>query len=123
MAGESTKSGSGLVTIYAPAREGTPFSVSPGHKVLVPLLHSLGINAGTYHTHTHGMYYPENEKYAPHDKVISDEESAPAYLWAPSGVISKYTPIPNQPSQGDISTLDDTTGFLSELPVKPSGQR
>ena len=102
---------------YMPPAEGTPFSSSPGNSVLTPLLHSLGVNAGTYHTHTRGIDPTLDENYSPKDKHDSDGEGEPSYLGAPSGNIYKYAPVPNQPSQGRISVLGHTS--VPRVPRQP----
>jgi hypothetical protein len=98
---------------YTPPIEGEAFSSSPGSKVLVPLPHSFGINAGTYHTHTRGMDPARDERYSPHDAEISDGEGAPSYLGTPTGMIYKYSPDTNQASQGNISLLGNMNGLLN----------
>lgn len=105
--------GFGDYSYTAPA-EGTPFSSSPGNSVLTPLLHSLGVNAGTYHTHARGIDPTLDENYSPKDKHDSDGEREPYYLGAPSGNIYKYAPVPDQPTQGRISVLGHTS-----VPVVP----
>ena len=104
---------------YTPPLEGTAFSSQPGNSVLTPLLHSLGVNAGTYHTHTRGLDPERNESYSPGDKDVSDGEGAPSYLGTPSGMIYKYSPIPNHPSQGDVSLLGNTNGSSKSSPAQP----
>jgi len=104
---------------YTPPSEGTAYSSSPGNSVLTPLLHSLGVNAGAYHTHTRGADPALNENYSLKDKRDSDSEGAPSYLGAPSGIIYKYSPIPNQLSQGDVSVLGNTNGASSNSPARP----
>jgi hypothetical protein len=59
---------------YAPPREGEAFRSNPGNSVLVPLFHSLGVNAGTNHTHTRGLDPERDEDYSPRDKDVSDQE-------------------------------------------------
>jgi hypothetical protein len=93
---------------YTPPAEGESYTSSPGYRVLT-LLHSLGVNAGTYHTHTRGTNPALNENYSSKDKEVSDDEGAPSYLGAPSGTIYKYSPIPNNPSQGPVSVLGKTS--------------
>jgi hypothetical protein len=95
---------------YTPPSEGAAYSSTPGNSVLTPLFHSLGVNAGAYHTHTRGADPARNENYSSKDKQESDSEGAPSYLGAPSGTIYKYSPIPDQPSQGRISILGKTSG-------------
>lgn len=103
---------------YTPPMEGDGFSSKPGSRPGL-LLHSLGVNAGTYHTHTHGTEPARDEEYSPGDKQTSDEEGAPAYLAAPSGTIYKYAPIPARPAQGGVSVLGRTSGSLKRLPAQP----
>lgn len=103
---------------YTPPTEGEAYSFSPGYRVLT-LLHSLGVNAGTYHTHTRGSDPALNENYSSKDKQVSDSEGAPSYLAAPSGIIYKYSPIPDRPSEGRISVLGKTRGPFDKSP----GQR
>ena len=95
---------------YTPPTEGTAYSSDPGNRVLTPLLHSLGVNAGAYHTHTRGADPTLNENYSQKDKHDSDSEVMPSYLGAPSGVIYKYAPVPSELSQGRISVLGKTDG-------------
>jgi hypothetical protein len=104
---------------YTPPIEGDAYSSSPGNSVLAPLFHSLGVNAGTYHTHTRGADPTLNENYSPKDKQDSDSEGAPSYLGAPSGTIYKYSPIPNQPSQGGVSVLGKANGPFDNSSGKP----
>jgi len=78
---------------YTPPAEGNSYKSEPGNRVLTPLLHSLGVNAGTYHTHTRGFDPESNEGYSPGDKDVSDGEGMPSYLGTPSGMIYKYSPI------------------------------
>jgi hypothetical protein len=94
---------------YTPPIEGTPFSSSPGNSLLTPLLHSLGVNAGTYHTHTRGTDPARDEEYSPGDTEKSDDEGVPSFLGTPSGAIYKYSPIPNQPSHGNVSVIGKTS--------------
>jgi hypothetical protein len=70
-------------------------------------------------THTRGTDPKLNENYSPKDKQVSDSEEAPSYLGAPSGIIYKYSPIPNHPSQGDVSVLGKTNGPFDNSPGKP----
>jgi len=104
---------------YTPPIEGNAYSSDPGNRVLLPLLHSLGVNAGTYHTHTAGNDPVLNENYSPKDKQDSDDEGAPYYLGAPSGIIYKYSPTPNQPAHGQISVLGNTKGSTDKSPAQP----
>jgi hypothetical protein len=104
---------------YTPPSEGTAISSSPGDSVITPLLHSLGVNAGTYHRHTRGADPTLNENYSPADKSASDYEGEPSYLGAPSGIIYKYLPIANQPSQGRITALGNTNGSSNSSPAQP----
>jgi Domain of unknown function (DUF4329) len=103
---------------YTQPSEGTAFSSSPGSR-LTPLLHSLGVNAGMYHTHTRGLDPESNEGYSLGDKDKSDGEGAPSYLGTPRGMIYKYSPIPNHPSQGDVSVLGNTSGSSKKSPPQP----
>lgn len=103
---------------YTPPIEGTAFSSKPGSRPGL-LLHSLGVNAGTYHTHTPGTDPARDEEYSRGDKQISDDEGAPSYLGAPSGTIYKYLPIPAQPSQGGVSLLGRTNGSFKRPPAQP----
>ena len=103
---------------YTPPKEGKAFSSSPGSRPGL-LLHSLGVNAGTYHTHTPGTDPVRDEEYSLGDKVRSDDEAAPAYLATPSGTIYKYVPIPAQPSQGGVSLLGRTNGSFKRPPAQP----
>lgn len=105
---------------YTPPKEGKAFSSSPGSRPGL-LLHSLGVNAGTYHTHTPGTDPVRDEEYSPGDKVLSDDEGAPGYLGTPSGAIYKYVPIPAQPSQGGVSRLGRTNGSFKRPPTQPQG--
>lgn len=105
---------------YAPPNEGTSYSANPGNSVLTPLFHSLGINAGTYHTHTRGLDPVRNERYSPGDTDLSDREGAPSYLATPSGMIYKYSPNPNHPSQGEVSLLGNTNGSSNNSPARPA---
>lgn len=100
---------------YTPPTEGEAYASSPGYRALT-LLHSLGVNAGAYHTHTRGADPALNENYSSKDKQDSDSEGAPSYLGAPSGTIYKYSPIPDQPSQGRISVLGQTSGPFDKSP-------
>jgi HYD1 signature containing ADP-ribosyltransferase len=102
----------------SPANARTAFSSSPGSR-LTPLLHSLGVNAGMYHTHTRGLDPESNEGYSLGDKDKSDGEGAPSYLGTPRGMIYKYSPIPNHPSQGDVSVLGNTSGSSKKSPPQP----
>jgi hypothetical protein len=104
---------------YTPAIEGDSYKSAPGNRVLKPLLHSLGVNAGTYHTHTRGLDPESNEGYSLGDKDKSDGEGAPSYLGTPRGMIYKYSPIPNHPSQGDVSVLGNTSGSSKKSPAQP----
>jgi Domain of unknown function (DUF4329) len=104
---------------YTPPLEGNAYSSDPGNRVLTPLFHSLGVNAGAYHTHTRGNDPVLNENYSLKDKRDSDDEGAPAYLGAPSGIIYKYSPAPNQPSQGQISVLGNTRGSTDKSIAQP----
>jgi hypothetical protein len=104
---------------YTPAIEGESYKSEPGNRVLTPLLHSLGVNAGTYHTHTRGLDPERNEGYSQGDKDVSDGEGAPSYLGTPRGMIYKYSPIPNHPSQGGVSVLANTNGSSKKPPVRP----
>jgi Domain of unknown function (DUF4329) len=103
---------------YTPPSEGTAFSSSPGSRPTL-LLHSLGANAGTYHTHTPGTDPVRNESHSSGDKRVSDDEGAPSYLGAPNGIIYKYLPIPNQPSRGNISVLGNMNGSSNNPPARP----
>jgi RHS repeat-associated protein len=103
---------------YTSPVEGTPFSSSPGNRILTPLLHSFGVNAGMYHTHPSGTDPILNENYSPTDKQVSDYEGVPSYLGTPSGQIYKYSPVPNRPSQGDISVLGNTNDSPSSSPAQ-----
>ena len=103
---------------YTPPIEGDAFSSKPGSRPGL-LLHSLGVNAGTYHTHTPGTDPARDERYSPGDKQLSDDERAPSYLGTPGGIIYKYLPIPNQPSQGDISVLGRTNGPSTRPHARP----
>jgi hypothetical protein len=62
---------------YTPPIEGDAFKSDPGNSVLKPLLHSLGINAGPYHTHTRGLAPELDENYSERDKNRSDAEACP----------------------------------------------
>jgi hypothetical protein len=104
---------------YAPPREGDALSSDPGNSVLVPLLHSLGVNAGTYHTHTRGADPALDEEYSPGDTEKSDDEGVPSFLGTPSGAIYKYSPIPNQPSHGNVSVIGKTSA--PALPTNSPG--
>jgi hypothetical protein len=104
---------------YTPPIEGDAFKSDPGNRVLKPLLHSLGVNAGPYHTHTRGLDPERDEDYSPKDKSDSDYEGAPSYLGTPRGMIYKYSPIPNHPSQGDVSVLGNTNGSSKKPPGRP----
>ena len=99
--------------------EGTPYSSDPGNSVLTPVLHSLGVNAGTYHTHTLGTDPVLDEDYSPRDTDRSDGEGTPAYLGTPRGMIYKYSPVPNHPAQGDVSVLGNTNGTSKNSPAQP----
>ena len=103
---------------YTSPIEGESFSSKPGSRPGL-LLHSLGVNAGTYHTHTRGTDLARDERYSPGDTQVSDDERAPSYLGTPSGTIYKYSPIPDQPSQGDISVLGRTNGSSNKPPAQP----
>lgn len=103
---------------YTPPIEGGAFSSKPGSRPGL-LLHSLGVNAGTYHTHTPGTDPARDEQYSPGDKQVRDRELAPSYLGTPSGIIYKYLPIPDQPSQGGISVLGRTNGLSNEPRAQP----
>lgn len=103
---------------YTPPREGTPFSSEPGNRPGL-LLRSLGLNAGTYHTHTPGTDPVRDEEYSDGDKIVSDAEGAPAYLGTPDGTIYKYAPNPVQSSRGGVSVLGRTSGSLKRLPAQP----
>lgn len=103
---------------YTQPIEGTAFSSKPGSRPGL-LLHSFGVNAGTYHTHTPGTDPARDERYSPGDTQVSDDERAPSYLGTPSGIIYKYLPIPNQPSQGDISVLGRTKDSSPRPPASP----
>jgi hypothetical protein len=103
---------------YTPPIEGGPFSSKPGSRPGL-LLHSLGLNAGTYHTHTPGTDPVRDEEYSDGDKIVSDGEGAAAYVGTPSGTIYKYSPIPAQPSKGDVTQLGRTSGSLKRLPAQP----
>src|SRR6185437_7534558 len=59
---------------YTPPVGGDVYSSNPGNSVLVPLLHSLGVNAGAHHTHTLGLDPTIDENYSPGDKERSDSE-------------------------------------------------
>ena len=98
---------------YTPPREGEAFSSSPGSRPGL-LLHSLGVNAGTYHTHIRGTDPVRDEEYSGGDIQWSHDEGAPAYLAAPSGTIYKYVPDPNRSSEGSISRLGSTKGSSNE---------
>jgi hypothetical protein len=103
---------------YTPPIEGEAFKSDPGSR-LKPLVHSLGVNAGTYHTHTRGLYPERDENYSPGDKDRSDGEGAPAYLGTPRGMIYKYSPVPNHPAQGDVSVLGNTNSSPKNSPAQP----
>ena len=94
---------------FTPPIEGTAISSDPGDSLLTPLLHSLGVNAGTYHTHARGADSVVDEESSPGDTVRSDGEGAPGYLATPSGTIYKYAPLPNQPSHGNVSVIGKTS--------------
>ena len=100
---------------YTPPTEGESYSSSPGYSALT-LLHSLGVNAGAYHTHARGADPALNENYSTKDKQDSDSEGEQSYLGTPSGTIYKYSPIANQPSQGRISVLGKTSGPFDKSP-------
>jgi len=104
---------------YTPPLEGDAFKSDPGNSVLTPLLHSLGVNAGPYHTHTRGLDPERDEDYSQGDKDRSDGEGVPSYLGTPRGMIYKYSPIPNHPSQGGVSVLGNTNGSSKKSPVQP----
>lgn len=104
---------------YTPPLEGDSYKSDPGNRVLKPLLHSLGVNAGPYHTHTRGLDPERDEGYSPKDKQDSDYEAAPSYLGTPKGMIYKYSPLPNQPSRGDISVLGRTNGPFNNPSASP----
>ncbi len=103
---------------YTPPKEGNAFSSRPGSRPGL-LLHSLGVNAGTYHTHAPGTDPVRDEEYSLGDKGLSDDEGAPGYLGTPSGTIYKYVPIPAQPSQGDVSLIGRTNGSFKRPPAQP----
>jgi RHS repeat-associated protein len=102
---------------YTSPVEGTPFSSSPGNRILT-LLNSFGVNAGMYHTHPSGTDPVLNENFSSADKQVSDYEGVPSYLGAPSGQIYKYSPVPNQPSEGEISVLGNTNNSSPSSPAQ-----
>ena len=105
---------------YTPPAEGEAFKSDPGSR-LTPLLHSLGVNAGTYHTHVRGLDPELDEHYSSGDKNRSEGEGAPSYLGTPRGMIYKYSPIPNHPSQGDVSVTPTAPRNLLHSPTFPGG--
>jgi hypothetical protein len=104
---------------YTPPVEGDVYSSDPGNSILIPLLHSLGVNAGAYHTHTRGLDPTLDENYSPKDKLDSDSEREPSFLATPRGTIYKYSPLPNQPSQGQVSVLGQTNSPFTNPSVQP----
>jgi hypothetical protein len=103
---------------YTPPVEGDSYKSDPGNRVLKPLVHSLGVNAGAYHTHTRGLDPERDEDYSQGDKDHSDSEDAPSSLATPNGTIYKYSPNPNRPSQDDVSTWQHQ-GSVNNSPRKP----
>lgn len=103
---------------YTAPIEGTAFSSKPGSGPGL-LLHSLGVNAGTYRTHTRGTDSARDEQYSLGDEDRSHLERVPFYLGTPMGMIYKYLPIPDQPSQGDVSVLGRTNGSSNGPVAQP----
>jgi hypothetical protein len=104
---------------YAPPRPGDVYSSDPGNSILIPLLHSFGVNAGAYHTHALGLDPAIDENYSPRDKEQSDSEEEPFFLATPRGIIKKYAPVPDKPSQGQVSVLGHTNSPFADPSALP----
>lgn len=67
----------------------------------LPVFHTT---AAMYHNHP---YIPaaDYDLYSPGDMLTADQLNIPSYLLDPTGPISRYTPVPDKPGTGNVTTV------------------